>query len=70
MTARELVGADFAARFAASLATAGLSGDDLSVEVTEQVILQTSNSAIGRWSSFAAWACTSGWTTSAPASHP
>ena len=47
VTARELVAADFTSRLAASLETAGLSGDDLSVEVTEQVILQTSNSAIG-----------------------
>jgi diguanylate cyclase (GGDEF)-like protein/PAS domain S-box-containing protein len=46
VTARELVGADFAARFASSLATAGLSGNDLAIEVTEQVLLQTSNSAI------------------------
>jgi EAL domain-containing protein (putative c-di-GMP-specific phosphodiesterase class I) len=46
VTARELVGADFPARFASSLATAGLSGNDLAIEVTEQVLLQTSNSAI------------------------
>jgi diguanylate cyclase (GGDEF)-like protein/PAS domain S-box-containing protein len=46
VTARELVGADFPARFASSLATSGLSGNDLAIEVTEQVLLQTSNSAI------------------------
>ena len=46
VTARELVGVDFPARLAASLATAGLSGEDLSIEVTEQVVLQTSDSAI------------------------
>jgi EAL domain-containing protein (putative c-di-GMP-specific phosphodiesterase class I) len=46
VTARELVGADFPARFASSLATVGLSGNDLAIEVTEQVLLQTSNSAI------------------------
>jgi diguanylate cyclase (GGDEF)-like protein/PAS domain S-box-containing protein len=46
ITARELVSADFPARLAASLDRAGLSGRDLSVEVTEQVILQTSNSAV------------------------
>jgi len=46
VTARELVAADFPSHLAASLATAGLSGKDLSIEVTEQVLLQTSNSAI------------------------
>jgi len=46
VTARELVGADFPSRLAEDLAGAGLAGKDLSVEVTEQVVLQTSNSAI------------------------
>jgi diguanylate cyclase (GGDEF)-like protein/PAS domain S-box-containing protein len=46
VTARELVGVDFPSRLAASLTTAGLSGKDLSIEVTEQVLLQTSDSAI------------------------
>ncbi|MGA3185003.1 MAG: EAL domain-containing protein [Candidatus Dormibacteria bacterium] len=46
VTARELVGADFPSRLAEDLARAGLAGKDLSVEVTEQVVLQTSNSAI------------------------
>jgi diguanylate cyclase (GGDEF)-like protein/PAS domain S-box-containing protein len=46
VTARELVSSDFPARLSASLDEAGLSGHDLSIEVTEQVLLQTSDSAI------------------------
>ncbi len=46
VTARELAAADFAPRIVAQLHEAGLSGGDLAVEVTEQVLLQTSNSAI------------------------
>ena len=46
VTARELAAADFAPRIAAQLHEAGLRGGDLAVEVTEQVLLQTSNSAI------------------------
>jgi len=46
VTARELVSSDFPARLSASLREAGLSGRDLSIEVTEQVLLQTSDSAI------------------------
>ena len=46
VTARELASADFASRLAARLGEAGLDGRDLSIEVTEHVLLQTSNSAI------------------------
>jgi EAL domain-containing protein (putative c-di-GMP-specific phosphodiesterase class I) len=46
VTARELVSADFATRLAATLHEAGLAGSDLAIEVTEQVLLQTSDSAI------------------------
>ena len=46
VTARELASADFASRLAARLADAGLEGHDLTIEVTEHVLLQTSNSAV------------------------
>jgi diguanylate cyclase (GGDEF)-like protein/PAS domain S-box-containing protein len=46
VTARELVSADFASRLTTSIHDAGLEGCDLAVEVTEHVLLQTSNSAI------------------------
>ncbi len=46
VTARELVSSDFPSRLSASLSGAGLIGRDLSIEVTEQVLLQTSDSAI------------------------
>src|SRR5205807_5713681 len=46
VTARELASADFASQLATRLGDAGLDGHDLTIEVTEHVLLQTSNSAI------------------------
>jgi diguanylate cyclase (GGDEF)-like protein len=46
LTARELSNADFAARLIDSLHAAGLEGSDLSIEVTEHVLMQTSHSAV------------------------
>ena len=46
VTARDLVSADFPAGLAKALRAAGLCGRDLSLEITEQALLQTSNSAI------------------------
>jgi EAL domain-containing protein (putative c-di-GMP-specific phosphodiesterase class I) len=46
VTARELASADFASLLAALLGEHGLRGRDLAIEVTEHVLLQSSNSAI------------------------
>jgi diguanylate cyclase (GGDEF)-like protein len=46
LTARELSSADFTARLIESLRVAGLDGSDLSIEVTEHVLMQTSHSAV------------------------
>jgi diguanylate cyclase (GGDEF)-like protein/PAS domain S-box-containing protein len=45
-TARDLASADFASRLAACLSNAGLDGRDLTIEVTEHVLMQASNSAV------------------------
>ena len=46
LTARELASSDFTSRLALALHTAGLQGSDLSIEVTEHVLMQTSHSAV------------------------
>ena len=46
LTARELASPDFTARLIGSLQAAGLEGQDLSIEVTEHVLMQTSHSAV------------------------
>ncbi len=46
LTARELANPNFAARLAIALDSAGLRGGDLSIEVTEHVLMQTSHSAV------------------------
>jgi diguanylate cyclase (GGDEF)-like protein len=46
LTARELAGPDFTTRLAVALDRAGLNGSDLSIEVTEHVLMQTSHSAV------------------------
>jgi diguanylate cyclase (GGDEF)-like protein len=46
LTARELSSSDFTARLTDSLQAAGLQGSDLSIEVTEHVLMQTSHSAV------------------------
>jgi diguanylate cyclase (GGDEF)-like protein len=46
LTARELSSSDFTARLIDSLRSAGLEGSDLSIEVTEHVLMQTSHSAV------------------------
>jgi diguanylate cyclase (GGDEF)-like protein/PAS domain S-box-containing protein len=46
LTARELANPEFASRLASRLHAAGLEGTDLSIEVTEHVLMQTSHSAV------------------------
>jgi diguanylate cyclase (GGDEF)-like protein len=46
LTARELASPEFAADLAEALKAAGLRGSDLSIEVTEHVLMQTSHSAV------------------------
>jgi diguanylate cyclase (GGDEF)-like protein len=46
LTARELSSPDFTTRLVDSLGAAGLEGSDLSIEVTEHVLMQTSHSAV------------------------
>jgi diguanylate cyclase (GGDEF)-like protein/PAS domain S-box-containing protein len=46
VTARELASADFVSQIATLLGEHGLTGHDLAIEVTEHVLLQSSNSAI------------------------
>jgi diguanylate cyclase (GGDEF)-like protein len=46
LTARELANPQFAARLVATLERVGLQGIDLSIEVTEHVLMQTSHSAV------------------------
>jgi diguanylate cyclase (GGDEF)-like protein/PAS domain S-box-containing protein len=46
LTARELANPEFAPALARSIEAAGLKGSDLSIEVTEHVLMQTSHSAV------------------------
>jgi diguanylate cyclase (GGDEF)-like protein/PAS domain S-box-containing protein len=46
LSARELANPQFTARLAARLHAVGLEGSDLSIEVTEHVLMQTSHSAV------------------------
>jgi EAL domain-containing protein (putative c-di-GMP-specific phosphodiesterase class I) len=46
VTARELANASFASQLGALLQECGLTGHDLAIEVTEHVLLQSSNSAV------------------------
>jgi len=46
LTARELASPDFTSRLVGGLQAAGLEGGDLSIEVTEHVLMQTSHSAV------------------------
>jgi EAL domain len=46
LTARELANPEFVSQLAASMAAVGVKGSDLSIEVTEHVLMQTSHSAV------------------------